>query len=420
MVAPRLARGTGVVVKIVWSLPVRGERLTSSRGDLVRARSLINAMRADGHEVIVVEDAAHAHTQAAVTTYRTWLRSLLPRQTTLVLRDIGRGAHGCVHGIHVASTARAVRADLIIETQVAYSASAALASRLTGIPFVLDDCSPTLEETALGAGLPALARTALRRQAGAARSVVAVSPAVAAMLVAEGVPRRKIACVPNGIDVDAFAAANGSRQSDSAPEGRCVIAFVGSFQPWHRADMLIEAVAALTDVAQLHVVLAGDGPGLRIALQSVAERRLLDHVTAVGAISPEAVPHLLAGCDIGVVPHSNEYGDPMKLREYAAAGLPAVAPDLAPIREVIVHEATGLLFPPGNAHALGRALARLAADPAERRRLGTEARRRVLATGSWTERARALLASAAPPRGALPVAAAHASPGHPRADAAGL
>jgi glycosyltransferase involved in cell wall biosynthesis len=407
-------------VTIVWSLPVRGERLTSSRGDLVRARSLIQALRADGHQVTVVEDAEHAHTKAVVATYRSWLRSLLPPRPALILRDLGRAIHGCVHGIHIATAARALRADLIIETQVAYSASAALAGQLAGIPFVLDDCSPTCEEDAVGTGFPALARTALRLQAGSARAVVAVSPALAGMLVDEGVPHRKIACVPNGINTDAFARAIAARQRESAEAGRCVIVFVGSFQPWHRVDLLFQAAAELADIQPIQIVLAGDGPGLTTALDSAAACRLTDRVTALGAIAPDAIPALLARCDIGVLPHSNEYGDPMKLREYAAAGLAVVAPNLEPVREVVVDGETGLLFPPGDADALARTLARLAGDPAERHRIGEEARRRAFATGSWSGRARALLASAGWPCAAAPsTISVHATDGHARAATGG-
>jgi glycosyltransferase involved in cell wall biosynthesis len=402
-------------VRIVWSLPVRGEPLTSSRGDLVRARYLIDAMRSDGHEVVVVEDAAHGHTQAAVATYRTWLRSLLPRRPALILRDIGRGLHGCMHGVHVAAMARAAHADLIIETQVAYAVSGALATHLTGIPLVLDDCSPSDEEFARGAGLIALARAVLTLQARSAQCVVAVSPALAEMLATEGLPRQKIACIPNGISVDAFArAVRGGWRTALGLDGTCMVGFVGSFQPWHRVELLIEAVAALPAECPVHVVLAGDGPGLQSVLEAADMRGVRERVTAIGAVPAQAIPALLAACDIGVMPHSNPYGDPMKLREYAAAGLPSVAPDLDPVREVIEHGATGLLFPPGDVEALTQALARLAADRGVRRRLGEEARRRAFATGSWTERGRTLLTVATrerrSPRGAVVPQASHHGP----------
>jgi glycosyltransferase involved in cell wall biosynthesis len=402
-------------VRIVWSLPVRGERLTSCRGDVVRARHLIDALREDGHEVIVVEDAAHGHTHAAVAAYRTWTRFWLPSRLSFLLRDLGRSLHGCVHGLHVAATARANDADLIVETQVAYTVSGALASRLTGTPILLDDCSPGAEESVFGTGVPQLASMALSLQARAARCVVAVSPALAEMLAAEGVPREKIAYVPNGISVGAFSRAPArGRRTAPGLEGTCVVGFVGSFQPWHRVELLIEAVAALPAGCPIHVILAGGGPGLASVLEAAAAGGVQDRVTAIGTVPADAIPTLLAGWDVGVMPHSNAYGDPMKLREYAAAGIPSIAPDLAPIRDVLEHEATGLLFPPGDVEALAHALARLAADRALRRRLGEEAQRRAFVNGSWQERARALLAFGAPGPGAAvrgAVAQPHRSPG---------
>lgn len=407
-------------MKIVWSLPVRGERLTSSRGDLVRARSLIDGLRAEGHEVIVVEDAGRVDTQAAVFAYRTVLRSLLPRRIGLILRDIGRAVHGVLHGLRVAGTARRTRADLIIETQVAYAISGALAAWLAGISLVLDDCSPGAEESAFGAGLPRLARAILLVQARCARSVIAVSPALAEMLTREGIPREKLVCVPNGVNVKSFEMADGSswRAAHRLQEG-CVLGFVGSFQPWHRVELLIEAVALLAAGSRIHVMLGGDGPGLESVLSTAASRGV-SSVISVGPVPADAIPSLLAACDVGVLPHSNPYGDPMKLREYAAAGLPSVAPDLDPVRQVIEHNVTGLLFPLGDAESLAAALARLIADPALRRRLGEEARRRSVAGSSWIDRSRALVAAAAhdspsPARGAAAAEARQTSTGAPGA-----
>lgn len=382
-------------MKIVWSLPVRGERLTSSRGDLVRARSLIDGLRTDGHEVIVVEDAGQVDTQAAVFAYRRVLRSLLSPHIALILRDTGRAVHGVLHGFRVAATARRTRADLIIETQVAYAISSALAAWLTGVPLVLDDCSPGAEESAFGAGLPGLARAVLSVQARCARSVIAVSPTLADMLTREGIPYEKLACVPNGVNVQSFETADGaSWRSAYGLQDGCVLGFVGSFQPWHRVELLIEAVALLPPDSRIRVMLGGEGPGLEPVLRAVALRGL-SSVISVGPVPANAIPSLLSACDVGVLPHSNAYGDPMKLREYAAAGLPSVAPDLDPVRRVIEHDVTGLLFPAGDAERLAAALMRLIAEPALRRRLGQTARLRSSAGSSWIERSRAIVAAAA-------------------------
>jgi glycosyltransferase involved in cell wall biosynthesis len=62
--------------------------------------------------------------------------------------------------------------------------------------------------------------------------------------------------------------------------------------------------------------------------------------------------------------------------EAMAAGLPTVAHDLEPVREIHDHGATALLVPLGDRAALGSALERLVADPALRARLGQAAQGR--------------------------------------------
>jgi glycosyltransferase involved in cell wall biosynthesis len=380
-------------MRITWSLPVRGERLDSSRGDLVRARRLIEALRAEGHELQVVEDAARSGSALAVGTYRRVIRRLLSRRTALVLRDLGRWRHARGHGRRVAAAARTHEADIIVETQVHLAASGALAARLSGRLLVLDDCSPAGEEVLLGAGLPPLVRHLFRQQVRAAARLVVSSQALAARMVEEGVPAPKLQVVPNGVDVRAFRL--GGRPELFAGAGAdCVLGFVGSFQPWHGVELLFEALARLPDL-RLHVVLVGDGPGRRQALAAARRLALADRVTDMGKVDPDRVPQVVAGFHVGVLPGSNDYGHPMKLLEYAAAGLPSVAPDLPPVREVVEHEVTGLLFRPDDADALAEALRRLARDEPLRRRLGGAARGRVTAEASWRARARALIAGLA-------------------------
>jgi glycosyltransferase involved in cell wall biosynthesis len=62
--------------------------------------------------------------------------------------------------------------------------------------------------------------------------------------------------------------------------------------------------------------------------------------------------------------------------EAAAMGVPVVATDIRGCRQVVDDGTTGLLVPVGDPVALAAAIERLATDPAERRRLGTAARRK--------------------------------------------
>jgi len=73
-------------------------------------------------------------------------------------------------------------------------------------------------------------------------------------------------------------------------------------------------------------------------------------------------------------------GMPRSLLEAAACGRPLVTTDVPGCRALVEDGANGLVVPPHDADALAAAIARLAAEPELRRRLGAEARRRVETT----------------------------------------
>lgn len=379
-------------MKIVWSIPVRGERFESSRGDLVRARSLVEALRTEGHQVCVIEDSTRTGSTFVVSTYRRVVKRILPEKAALIFRDIGRWLHARAHGLRVASEARQYSADVIIETQVHFSGSGALASHVSGIPLVLDDCSPPSEETILGAGLIGLASRIFYKQARRASVLLVSSQALREQLIKEGVPSEKLCVFPNGVDVKAYSNKNREIIRKKFGLTHCfVMGFVGSFQPWHQVDLFVRALAEFKNDTSMHIILLGDGLRRKETLSLIQRLGLNNQVTALGAVPYPEVPELITAFDVGVLPGSNHYGNPMKLLEYAAAGIPSVAPDLLPVREVLEDGVTGLLFSPGDSAALAEKLRQLATDSALRKRLGVSARERFESSASWNARAHKLV-----------------------------
>ncbi|WP_422074170.1 glycosyltransferase family 4 protein [Tranquillimonas rosea] len=379
-------------MKITWSIPVWGESLDSTRGDIVRARHLIGALRSNGHKVHVVERTSSSDTGTAMTGtglmvagYRGVLRRLMPRPLALTLRDMSRYSNSRAFGRRVAAEARRHGADLIVETQMNCAASGAVAARLSGLPLIVDDCSPSSEEEEIGSGLPTLAHRILMAQASGAVRVIATSSSVRDRLVGEGVPEQKLCIVRNGVDLACFDRADGSAiRARLGLGGRCVIGFAGSFLDWHRVDLLVEALGRMPTGADAHLLLVGTGPNLSAVLDRAGQLGIANRVTSVGSVQPDEIPAYLAAFDVGVLPDTLDYGNPMKLTEYAAAALPAVGADRPSVREVVRHGETGLLVPPRDIDALATALARLAADAETRRAMGRRGRSEVAAKASWS------------------------------------
>lgn len=384
-------------MKITWSVPVFSHPLGSGRGDMVRARALIEVLRSRGHKVGVVEARNRPGGELEVSLYRNVAGRLLPRWARLALRDAAWWWRSRGHGRRVAAAAKEQGADVLVETQVHGVVSGAVAARITGLPLVLDDVSPSGEAVRLGVGLPALVRAAFRRQCDAADFLVASSRRIGELLTARESPSSQVAVIPNGVDLEAHRRArrdDGRRARGVGDE--VVIGFVGSFQPWHETSLLVRAFAALETAATARLLLVGDGPARAAALAEARELGVECLVDAPGALAPGRVPGLLASCDVAVLPGTNEYGHPMKLLDYSAAGLPLVAPDLPPVREALsdvlagVLLSAGVLFSAGDAASLTGALARLVDAPELRRRLGGHALARVARGVEWADRGREL------------------------------
>jgi glycosyltransferase involved in cell wall biosynthesis len=210
------------------------------------------------------------------------------------------------------------------------------------------------------AGLIVLQRLAY----SCAHRVVANSGAAAARLRQEGVPGRKVARVPNGIDLARFAP-----PVRTAAIRRLVT--VAAFRPEKGHDVLVAAAAeALAAEPGLSLTLVGDGP-TRPAIESQARKlgvgariRFIGHA--------EDVASVLRCHDAFVLPSFSE-AFPNAVVEAMATALPVVATRVGGIPELVDHGRTGVLVPPGRADSLARAIVELVRRPEVAHAMGQEA-----------------------------------------------
>ena len=203
-----------------------------------------------------------------------------------------------------------------------------------------------------------------------ATHVVAVSEAVADSAVALGVARERITVIPNGVDVERFAAAT---REPSLANGAPVVGSVGCLAARKDYRTLLDALALVDRRGtRFRVVLVGDGKERGALERQAEELGLAERVRFVGE-RPD-VERWLPGMDVFVL-SSREEGIPNALLEAMAAARPSVATAVGGTPEVLEDGETGWLVPPSDPEALADALEAALTRPEEAARRGAAAQR---------------------------------------------
>jgi glycosyltransferase involved in cell wall biosynthesis len=288
--------------------------------------------------------------------------------------------------------------DLVYERYSLWSFAAMEYARASGTPGLLEVNAPLIAEQAEHRILVdrAGAEHAAERVFRAATHLLAVSAEVAAYLEQFPAARGRVHIVPNGVDPNRFPA--NVVPSCPGPPGTFTVGFVGTLKPWHGLGTLVEAFALLRcGASDLRLLIVGDGPE-RPRLEADLCARLLRELTQfTGSVDSDQVPGLLASMDVAVAPYpklASFYFSPLKVYEYMAAALPIVASRIGQQADVLRHEETGLLCPPGDAPALAAALERLRGDTWLRHRLGKAARATAIRKHTWAAVAQRILSLA--------------------------
>lgn len=166
-----------------------------------------------------------------------------------------------------------------------------------------------------------------------------------------------------GIDASRFA--NDTPTQNENP----VALFLGRLDDEKRIDVLLKAVAKLTDFPNLRVELVGDG-GERQRLGKLAsELGIASRVSFLGHVTDEELPGIYERSTVFVMPSIAELQS-IATMEAMASGRPVVGADAMALPHLIHDGDNGYLFPPDDVDALADRLRRvLSADKAELNRL---------------------------------------------------
>ena len=224
-----------------------------------------------------------------------------------------------------------------------------------------------------------------RRLISCTDRLVGNSPGVVEFYRGLGVPSQKLVYIPNGIDVPADSGTSGSmtlprtREQILAelnlPPDSFVAGFVGRLAKQKRVEDLIWAVEILRQICpQLQLVVIGDGPE-RERLERFARDIHCDrHVTFLG--HREDAARFLPAFDVFGLASSFE-GMSNSVMEAMSAGLPIVASDIPPNRELVVQSETGFLFKLADTVGIMQFVRRLIDEPGLAEQLGQAGQERI-------------------------------------------
>jgi glycosyltransferase involved in cell wall biosynthesis len=208
-------------------------------------------------------------------------------------------------------------------------------------------------------------------------SVVSVLPAADRHMVARGMDPTKFRYLPNGIDLGASHASGDAPPAvrEAMRPGAFTVGFVGTLGRANVVETLVDAARLLPPDA-FQIVIVGHGSERERLLARAANA---PHVAFVGPVPKERVASVIGLFDACYVGYRDNplyrFGvSPNKLFDYMAAGRPvlfAAAAANQPVEEADC----GCTVAPEDPVALAEAIRSLAArSPAERARLGANAR----------------------------------------------
>jgi glycosyltransferase involved in cell wall biosynthesis len=407
-----LAVGLKDVMRIAYIAADRGVPVNGHSGSAVHVHELALALANRGHRLTMLAAACEPDgVRLAWPTVDLGREAGLDQLRTDIAKELRAASRPPAIAAEVYSlllnqvlaaelTLRRGDFDLIYERQSLWSLAGLRHARRENLPFFLEVNAPLLEQQQEYREIEMMevARAIEGELLRQADRILVTSPALLDYARARGASRRSIRVLPCGVSRRMFAPLAERPHGGGSP---FVVGFVGSLKPWHGIDLLLDAFVQLRRISDVYrLLIVGSGP-LMPEIEDFRRRHDFESsITVIGNVAHDRVPEYLAQMDVGVAPYpplEPFYFSPLKVWEYAAAGVPIVASASGELPSQFPHRAAALLHRPGSTRKLVAHIERIRRDPNLGRRLARRAMR-VAKLHTWDRLAARIESFAAPLR----------------------
>jgi glycosyltransferase involved in cell wall biosynthesis len=200
----------------------------------------------------------------------------------------------------------------------------------------------------------------VRERINSVDTILAPTRVVADMLTANGIRPELVRHSPYGIALEPLLAVRERRR----PSPTLRFGYMGSLRHPKGVEVLVDAFGRLPPSADATLRIVGALRESPVYARGVYERAAADpRINFTGPIANERTTEQLAEIDVLVVPSLWYENSPTTILAGFAAGVPAIASDLAGIAEIVRHGENGLLFKVGEGGELAAQMASLLEEP---------------------------------------------------------
>ena len=393
-------------MRIIYYSPHPTHDIVSEVGYATHQREVILALKALGHDVLPVimggTDASTLSPLAKGSYQPSKIKALLKKIVPSVLWTSFNNYKLRIHDKRAGNILRNAindfKPELIYERSEYLQDSGAKAAKEYGIQYFLEVNAPFVEEMRAFEGYSlyqSKAHAIEKYKLKIANKVFAVSTALSDFMIQRyQCQKDKIFVQPNCINPSKLKITNDEvsilKQSLSL-ENCQVIGFVGSMFPYHGVDILIAAFAKVyIKHSKTRLLIVGDGSILSDLKRQVSQLGIENAVIFTGKVEHQYVFNYISLMDICIMAKSNWYGSPVKLFEYGLMRKPIIAPDTAPVKDVMVHEQDALIIP-DNENALSDAIENLINKPEKGEAMANSFYNKVMSSYNWEHAAKNII-----------------------------